>query len=96
MKRHKTQSLVAILFLAGALSGSSLKAQNVVQDPGFEQGTGTPEGWNIGSGKNGAVGLLDSKEFHGGKASLLLQQAKPLVLPEESKSAPNMLKFIGD
>ena len=89
-------SLVSILFLAIALSIGSLRAQNVVQDPGFEQGTGTSEGWNVGSGKNGAEGHIDSKEFHGGKSSLLLQQAKPLLLPEESKSAPNMLKFIGD
>ena len=95
-KQHKRQLIVAIHLLVGALSIGSLRAQNIVQDPGFEQGTRTSEGWNVGSGKNGAERLIDSEESHSGKTSLLLQQSKPLVLPEESKTAPSLLKFIGE
>ena len=84
-----------LLAVLATLFTSICHAENLVDNPGFEQEENNfPLNWEKWSGKNGSEVHYDKSEAHTGNKSMLITQAKALDLPEEAAEAKSLIRYI--
>ena len=95
-QRNILSNIMTSMLLASALAPVSVKAQNLIVNPGFEQDGAMPVEWKVSGAANGATAEIDNKVFHDGKQSLRLDQTSKLTLPPGAKEAESLAKFLMD